>query len=354
MTKRLLLFALICIPGLTFAQVTLDNSVTPPVNSMMTYYDANVPSPPFVFSTSGTSNTWDFSGMFTSPTDEDTLFIVDPNSVPLGSSFPSATHTTYENGDDSYSMLKINSTGITFLGNVSDLTGSGGFRALVSNPELLAMPFPYSYGSSATASGYFELFETGAFIGEPTIDSVHYRSTIGGQRDVTASGNIILPSGTFPAILERSINFNVDTLWIKGVPTGNQWVISPGFPQSSTDSSFYWYTNNSNQPYAHALYDDTGLHDVNFFKDLITNISAPEKTFSSTIYPNPSNGILNVTLPSSTGVCTFMIFNSTGQLVAKGSLTINQLNLSTLPSGLYSLQLTAADGKTSTTKFLKQ
>ncbi|HQW22422.1 MAG TPA: hypothetical protein PLI47_03920, partial [Bacteroidia bacterium] len=96
MIKKLLSLTLLCIPAIGIAQVSLDNTMTPPVNSMMTFYDANVPSPPFVFSTSGTSNTWDFSGMFASPIDEDTLFIADPASIPFNSSFPSATHSRYE------------------------------------------------------------------------------------------------------------------------------------------------------------------------------------------------------------------------------------------------------------------
>ncbi len=354
MTKRLLSLAMLCLPVLAFGQVTLDETKTPPLNSMMTYYDANVPSPIFMFNTSGTSNTWDFSSMFASSIDEDTLFIADPASIPYSNLFPSATHATYEGGGDSYSMIRIDATGITYLGSVSDLNDNGVFRPLIINPELLAMPFQYAYGSTASGTGYFELFETGAFIDEPTIDSIHFKSSITGQRDVVASGDMIIPSGTFPAILERRIDTKMDTLWIKGAATGNIWMVSPGFPESYLDSSFYWYTNYSNQPYAHALFDDLGLHDVNYFKDMITGISEVNNTFNTVVYPNPSNGILNLILPPTTQKCSFTIFNTNGQIVAKGSNTLNQLNLSNLPAGMYSLQLTTADSKASTTKFVRQ
>ena len=354
MTKKLPILFLLCIPAFSMAQVSLNSSMAPPLNSMMIYYDANVPSPAFVFSTSGTSNTWDFSGMFASQSDDDTLFIVDPASVPLSSSFPAATHCTYEGGDANYTMIHIDAGGVSYLGNVSDISGSGTYYPLVFVPSLQAMTFPYTYGSTANASGYFELFQTGAAIGQPNIDSVHYKSYISGQIEVIASGNMIIPSGTMPAMLERNISSNVDTLWIKGAPTGNQWIISSGFPQSSLDSSFYWYTNNSIEPYAHALYDDTGLHDVNFFKGLLTGITETVNNFNVVAYPNPSTGILNFSLPSITGICDFKVFNSTGQLIMNGKLNISQLNISYLPSGYYSMQLTSSEGKLSNFTFVKQ
>src|SRR4051794_29885710 len=100
MNKIYLALSTIVLPFLVKGQISLNASMAPPVNCMMLYYDANVPSPPFTFSTSGTANTWDFTTIAITPGQEDTVFIVDPASLAGGSAFPTATYGSYEGGDD--------------------------------------------------------------------------------------------------------------------------------------------------------------------------------------------------------------------------------------------------------------
>lgn len=56
--KKLLLtaFGLAISPMIGWTQVTLTQSQAPALNSVIIYNDANVPSPPFTFSKSGTGN----------------------------------------------------------------------------------------------------------------------------------------------------------------------------------------------------------------------------------------------------------------------------------------------------------
>ncbi len=353
MIKQLLTAMAISLPCIAISQVSLNATMAPPVNSMFIYYDANVPSPPFTFGTSGTSNLWDFSSLTPVMGADDTTYVAEPSSVPGGASFPSATHCTFEDGQPSYTMMQINSSGVTFLGSVSDLSGSGNYMPLIAVPPLQAMSFPYVYGSSVSGSTYFEVMASGASIGQPNLDSVHYKSTISGQRNVIASGDMILPMGTLPAILERSIDSTIDTLWVKGAQTGNQWVISPGFPQTSTDSAFYWYTNQSLLAYAHALYDNTGLHDVNYFKNRVTGVKEIN-TQAGFAYPNPVNNILYISLPVNTPASyDIRIMNAQGQEVMKGKTSVNQLNVSLLQPGIYHLELWATNGNKSVIKFVK-
>lgn len=342
------------IPVIGYSQVTLTSSLAPSPGTMFLYYDANVPNPPFTFNKSGTANTWDFSTLFASPSDEDTVSILFPTNAPAASSFPGATHVQHENGEGSYTFLKINSSGIQFMGAANDITGSGNYMPMVANMPLTAMAFPYTYGNSNSASGYFEVYATGASVGQPLADSVHYKSSINVQRDVIAGGDIIIPAGTFPAILERSIDNSIDTLWIKSSLTGGQWTISPGFPQTNLDSSFYWYTNQSLQPYAHALFDNTGtMHDVTYYKTTTASVISENTYDNIGLYPNPAADILNLDLPSGNGDYSIIIYNVSGEVVYTINTSYSIFNISNLQKGFYIIEVRNNKGFKYSTKFVK-
>jgi hypothetical protein len=353
MKRNLLIALLIGLPSLAISQVSLNASMAPPINVKLIYYDANVPSPPFTFSKSGTTNTWDFSVLTPVAGQDDTTFVVSPSSISGGSSFPTATHCTYEGAvNPSYTMIKVDPFGVTYLGTVADPIGTGNYMPLVIVPPLQVMTFPYTYGSSGNAMGYIEIFTTGASIGQPTLDSVRYKSTNGSVRDVLASGNMILPSGTLPAMLERSVDTQIDSAWGKGIITLNQWVLL--LNTIKVDSAFYWYTNQSLLPYAHALYDSTGLHDVNYFKTSSVGISEMKPAASWSIYPNPVVNTLHINSDGNFhGNYELKILNVLGQVVMKGNTSRNQFDVSSLSEGVYILNLVDEEGKTITLKFNK-
>lgn len=355
MKLKLLSIFTLGLPLLAFSQVSLNSSMAPAVGSKIVYYDANVPSPAFTFSKSGTSNTWDFSSIAAVPGADDTTYIVSPSSISGGSAFPTATHCIYDDGaSPSYTMLKVNSTGVTYLGAVADPVGTGSYVPLALVPPLQVLTFPYTYGSSGGGTAYISLTLSGAAVGQPTLDSVRSKSTVVGQRNVIASGNMILPSGTLAAILERSIDTQIDSIFGKSALTNNQWVFLNR--STSTDSAFYWYTNQSLEPYAHALYDNTGLHDVNYYREtLVTGLDETKAMpTAGNVYPNPVNNILYFNLPAvSKGDYELKMLNAEGQLVMKGNTTMNQMDVSRLVPGVYILQLTDADGNMSSTKFIK-
>jgi hypothetical protein len=354
MNKIYSILLLFILPLISAGQISLDATMAPPLNSMLIYYDANVPSPPFVFGTSGTSNTWDFSAITTFPGEEDTVFYFSPSAYPEASAFPSATHATYEGGDNSVNILSIDASAITFLGLVGDPIGTGTTQALPLHPPVTAMTFPYTYGSSDNASTYIEIFTTGAAIGQPTVDSVHYKGTLIISAEVIASGDMILPSGTIPSLLERQIKTSIDSAWVKGLITGNQWIAAPSFPTSSQDSAFYWYSDQSLEHYAHALYDSSGLHDVHFFKEqvMVGVNEVAGRTKQLNVFPNPTHdflGINGLNFPAS----EWSIFNSQGSEVLKGNFNLGKLNVENLKQGTYLLKLKTVNGEIHQVKFIK-
>jgi len=356
MNKIYTIILLFTLPLISKGQISLNASMAPPFNQdcMFVYYDANVPSPPFTFGKSGTTNTWDFSVLTPDIGAEDTVFYFPPSSIPGGSAFPAATHATNEGGDASVNMLTIDANGMTFLGFVGDPIGTGTTAPIFANPPATAMTFPYTLGSTINASSSIEIYTDGASVGQPGIDSVYYKSTLSFNASVIASGDMILPSGSFPALLERRIENSVDTAWAKGLITGNQWIIAPGFPTSSLDSSFYWYST-SLEHSAHALYDSTGLHDVHYFMtQIIADIKEPESQPKQVnVFPNPTHdflGIKGLNLPAAT---EWTIYNSDGAEVLKGNFNLGKLNVQNLNPGTYILKLQTVSGATHQVRFIK-
>jgi hypothetical protein len=73
--------------------------------------------------------------------------------------------------------------------------------------------------------------------------------------------------------------------------------------------------------------------------------SQTQKTFAF-VYPNPSNGNIQILLPESgTGYFTFSVYDMTGRLVQSGTMdgvgdkTIFPLDLTQLSKGIYLLKL---------------
>ncbi len=337
------------------AQIVLDATMAPATGSQFIYYDANTPFPAFTFSKTGITNTWDFTAISPLPVQEDTVFIVDPSTIPGSSVFPTATHAIRENDDNSYSMINISPTSATFLGALGDVFGTGGNFATVVNPPIAAYNFPLTYGSNTGGTTNMELFTTGAAIGQPSVDSIHYKSNMTFTQNVLASGNIILPSGTFGALLNRETNITIDSAWMKGANTGNVWTLAPGFPEVSSDSAFYWYTTIALQKVAHALYDDTGLHDVVFLKSTTVGINETVNQTPFNLFPNPVNKTLNLT-PGKIEISEyqFQIVDVSGKIILQGKGNAQKINVEDLVSGIYVLMIKNKDGSFSDYKFIKE
>ena len=163
------------------------------------------------------------------------------------------------------------------------------------------------------------------------------------------------PTGTMPAILERTNTTRVDSVWVKDLITLFQWVLAPGYPTTSIDSGFHWYTNNSLFPYANATYNSTGLTRVNYFKSG-TAVSLSEMNVKPivNIYPNPVTDILQFDFRNfKQGNIDFRIYNSSGQKVWYGRTTFPSIDVSVLKQGLYFLELIDDSGNISSKRFVK-
>ena len=69
------------------------------------------------------------------------------------------------------------------------------------------------------------------------------------------------------------------------------------------------------------------------------------------IFPNPASDILNITQVSSSA--NYNIYNASGQLVSKGNIYNNKVNVSKLPKGIYFIEV-QEKGQSSKVKFIKK
>lgn len=85
-------------------------------------------------------------------------------------------------------------------------------------------------------------------------------------------------------------------------------------------------------------------------------LSTPEINEVSFIaFPNPTQGMIQLQIPAQYSVmqlCT-KLYNVTGELVAENTLTTNQINLESLPMGVYALQLFSGSTQLGTTRIIK-
>lgn len=357
MKQALLTTFLFATGAAAFGQVTLGAGQAPVNNSMFTYYDANEPNPPFVFNKTGTTNIWDFTALTPVPGADDTSYSRLPSQVTGSSNFPLATHALWEVGDNTTTFARIDATGGYILGIYGDVFGTGNNVALHYPGTPKVWSFPLQYGSSKSINATIEYKVSGAEVGQPSIDSAWYKSLQMNDRAIIAEGNMILPAGTKPALLEINREHSIDSLFIKGTATGGQWILAPNFPKEKFDSTYYWYSSESLQQYAHVIYKSGLVTDVNYFKSVtVSPVStgidrAKNKAFS--IYPNPCKNELLIQNYNPAGHYA-AITDLAGAVILHFSLAKSTIDISSLQPGIYFLTLTDESGNNSVAKFIKQ
>lgn len=355
MKQQLLsLFAISIVPAISFAQVSFTVANAPVNNTMFTYHDANEPNPPFVFSKSGTANTWNFTNVPAVTGADDTSYVRTPSQVNGNSNFPGATHVMWEVGDNSYKFAKIDATGGYLLGMYGDVFGTGTDIALKLPTPLKIYSFPVQYGSINNSNPVIEYKASGASVGQPGVDSLWYKSTHNDSKEIIAEGSMIVPMGTFPALLEVSRENVIDSLFIKSSATAGQWVLAPGFPKVTHDSTFYWYGNQYLHQYAHVIYKNGVVTDVNYIKSVtVSQVSSTPEVAANVVslYPNPAQSTLYFN--NSSEIEQLLIRDVTGATLLTHTGDCSKIDIQQLAKGIYFIQVNQYNKRSQTLKFVK-
>ncbi len=326
----LLALAIACIPVRAHAQTLSVDNMTPYFGVPYTtnYTDYQPPGP------AGTGLVWDYATL--TSTMQFTSVYNAAAGNPYLSSFGSANMVSDE-GDDWYSFVTYSAEGIDYNGM---LNATYNVLAPYQDPKRL-LAFPCSLGTTWQDNyGGPWISSTGA--------SAHTYASISGVADAT--GTLIMPYGQLENVLRVS-SIDNDSDYFQGFghikyhtvqqsfykPGVAQAVLTishtlaggPAAPVELSDSSITWLSESS-----------VGVQE------------AVQNTIGIDLLPNPAKGHATMVFGSQGGQLQLAIFDATGRTVLRQQLqhqplgiAKHELQLGQLPAGLYTVQLTDANGQ---------
>jgi hypothetical protein len=314
------------------AQITLTSADAPQVGDV--YYNMNdtgitqtiTPGP------SGENVVWDFSMLANDYTD--TTSFVDASTIPQSVDFPQANLVQLTAVDTTF--INSSSSNLTFLGFLS-----GGFEIKLDDP-LIGLEFPYTYGTTYTDTGHLTVvipYDT--TVSGIHIDSVKIDKTIISTDSCIAYGQLLLPNETFNNVLmNKNSSLNIDSIQAHTDLMG--WVDVND--TQYTTISYAVYTNGYGQPLLNLSVDDNGNVTDATYKYSEATFASTTQDIKVSIYPNPAEKNLTVTIPDSKAEIS--IINISGQKVLTKQTTSTKvnLNIASLPSGTYVLKVKTNKG----------
>jgi hypothetical protein len=303
------------------------------------------------FAASGENQNWNFSGMSSGDTAEETSWL-DPNDAGYKLSW------CFTNGyffncssqfNDNFNLaapisdgMQLQDYGISNLVSHSRANDSGlearmiGLTANISGIDLpmaveyqspdVVYHFPITYNDSYVTNGLFDLDMTN--LGLP----FHYTSEIQRTNNVQGWGSLTTPARTFPDVLKiKSVIERTDTVEYQGIT----------LPIPTTTVSYQWFAKEFGMPVLQA----DGMELFGFFIPLTVKyldvpalgVSHQEYNPNVALYPNPTSGMLQLA-GDEINVKEVAVYNSLGALIAK------RLDLSGQASGVYFIRITTDQG----------
>jgi hypothetical protein len=207
-------------------------------------------------------------------------------------------------------------------------------------PEQVTKLFPYKLGDSLFSQVSTNTPRYSGFYDAIDFDSVYHILSHASSTKVIASGNIILPFGTYPAILERIEVFYRDSVFTKN--DSSNWLFNNS-PISNVPYIYYnWYIQGSLWHVARIIQ----LYDYNDFieyaeKEQLTGIA--EKLQNENYLSVQLNKELNILkIESSNNLLgsSYSIGNIWGQCnILTGILNGDFIDISSLSQGIYYIKI---------------
>ncbi|WP_046758425.1 T9SS type A sorting domain-containing protein [Kordia jejudonensis] len=241
------------------------------------------------------------------------------------------TYTLMHNGGYSFTIQAVpNASANNFATSVQ----SYGFTIIVPDGVTIDTGSATSLGSAASAT-----FFDGNNVAQPTIDGYLVTETLGSPATLAA------PSA--------ATNSNMYTFTVNGSPTsGNIYILENNSALANTvtplksfmqadmiDNGMAEFTNVVDPNAAAVTAPST-------FNLATLSVEEENELLGVSLYPNPSNGIVNIQLPAGLEDLKIEMFDNAGKQINMELSSENTIDVSNIASGLYLVSIISNDIKT--------
>ncbi len=317
-----------------FPTITSTNQI-PSINDTVNYINANT----FGFNPDGSGGAidvlWDYQSLFNAGTTINFWF-EDPSTTAEAANFPTATVAMVNSVSPGYEYFNTATNTISRLGYTDPTAGSIYYDQGWNRYE-----FPITPGVnwSATYTGTMTPFG----FGEDSV-TIAYGNY---QASPDQYGTLILPPSTFggqPEYFDSVVRVHVIEsfqiiLWMIG---------TPAITININDDYYFYFDEETQEPvliYGTTTDDAGGAPQTVLRYQNVTGTGTPpisikeNKVSLFEIYPNPSNGIFNITTKDNLLDARVKVIDNTGKLILNTKLNSNYIDLTSLNSGIYSITI---------------
>ncbi|MFN8393465.1 MAG: T9SS type A sorting domain-containing protein [Bacteroidia bacterium] len=271
-----------------FAQPVLDQTAVGQPGDIFYLGIQDTFAPGFSIGSPGANQTWDFSNLLVNGTD--TIWYLDPINTTYGSNFPAANLAMKQASlGDGEAFLESTNNHLDILGVAGDLLGTGSPMVIPQNPPSRLAQFPFTYGNSFTNTTVIDITADASGFGVPFVDSARYKNIQDRVILADGYGSLILPAGTFNAVLRtKDIIAQKDSIWIHSFLGWSLYQDS-----SYTDSTFTWWNGSKGYYMAQASYIGGALNTMRYEDPVIVGRPEPSANLYQ-VYPNPAQDRLRI------------------------------------------------------------
>ena len=175
---------------------------------------------------------------------------------------------------------------------------------------------------------------------------------------ITKTGTVTLSLSTLPTNYDLYLLSSTGTVIGSGTRSGTN---AESFTSTLTATGTYYAqvrgakSNNFNTTTCYTLRVTpvTAAREIILEEGAIETLAETEKTIM--VYPNPSGDLINVSAPWLTGPTDVFLLNTQGRQMMRSTISAesSQIDISTLPAGLYVIQLQDNNGENHRTKLIK-